>query len=130
MCVIIDRMFLDRIKRRNVERSLPSDFDIIDEVAQQDWVDTQQDVFDYVLAANLLFQILLALKKDCLEKGQHDMWRVFAARRIEPASTGQRLKHEVIAQRLGLPRCAAIAQFDDVGRSKIQIDRQPCLARQ
>ncbi|MDB2686167.1 hypothetical protein N9Y42_03065 [Mariniblastus sp.] len=60
------------------------------------------DIYEYVVAANLLIQSFLAVKADCRKKKQTAMWEVFVSRVIKQAITGQKENHADIAKRLGL----------------------------
>lgn len=77
-------------------------------------------VFEYVLAANLLFQSFLAVKTDCLNKGQLDMWNVFSIRVIKQAITDVKMTHAEIAGELGLENAKRSSHLLESGQQKFK----------
>jgi len=79
-----------------------------------------EDVFEYVLAANLLLQSFLAVKADCVSKGQSDMWNVFAIRVIQQSLSGSKIAHASIAERLGLKNAKRSSHLLESGQQKFK----------
>ena len=88
--------------------------------AEPDNYDLDDEVYEYVLAANLLIQSFLAVKADCINKDQTDMWKVFAIRVISQALTGKKQKHADIAKQLGLESAKRSSHLLESGLQKFK----------
>lgn len=117
LCRSLIWLYQEGQKKRSPDQPLLEDQIIASEPDAYDLNDT---VYEYVLAANLLIQSFLAVKADCLNKGQTEMWDVFAIRVIKQALTGKKDKHADIAKQLGLENAKRSSHLLESGLQKFK----------
>lgn len=116
LCRSLIWLYLDHKKQESKRREFQPEL-VYHEIESDQITD---EVYEYVLAANLLIQSFMAVKADCDKKDQQSMWDVFAIRVIKQALTGKKEKHVDIAEQLGLESAKRSSHLLESARQKFR----------
>ena len=115
LCRNLEWLCLDHHKKQP-----PAEYSYDDQPAEESGGDSDEAIFEYVLAANLLIHVFQEVKADCLKKDQLDMWNVFKIRIIQGALDGKKEKHSEIAKRLNLGNARRSRNLLESGQQKFR----------
>ena len=120
LCRSLLWLYQDGQKSQSPIRDLADEEQQVKDFREPDNYELDDNVYEYVLAANLLIQSFIAVKTDCLKKNQKEMWEVFAIRVIKQSLTGKKEKHADIAKQLGLESAKRSSHLLESGLQKFK----------